>query len=318
MIRIEAETLEDAFGKASRELGCSITELKYEIVQNPSKGFLGLFKKTAIIVVQSNVKIVEVEKVDKVEMKIDSSTVTQQLKTEKKQETKSIKFVEKSNEKVQKDVRAETENVTSVVTTANIQENIQSTKKPSLEYNFNDYDFVNSIVDTATKDEVTYQDVRLAHNEKTILEIKNTIDNLFKISCFKLNPVEILLCDNNTLFIKFTGDDSALLIGKDGYRYKALSYMLFNWINPKYGYLLKLEIAEFLKNLEISVKQYLEPIKDEIRANGKAQTKTLDGVLVQIALKELRDEFKDKYIVTKDGSDGNKYIIISEFIRKNE
>jgi spoIIIJ-associated protein len=63
--------------------------------------------------------------------------------------------------------------------------------------------------------------------------------------------------DENTLLVEFTGPDAALMIGKEGYRYKALSYMLFNWINAVYGMQLRLEIAEFLKNQEESISRYL-------------------------------------------------------------
>lgn len=48
-MRIEAENLQEAFQKAAEELNCSVTELDIKILQNPSAGFLGFFKKTAII-----------------------------------------------------------------------------------------------------------------------------------------------------------------------------------------------------------------------------------------------------------------------------
>ena len=50
MKRIEATTLEDAYKQAAKEFGCSITDINYEIVQRPTSGVMGLFKKTAIIV----------------------------------------------------------------------------------------------------------------------------------------------------------------------------------------------------------------------------------------------------------------------------
>ncbi|MDQ7067147.1 MAG: Jag N-terminal domain-containing protein [Sulfurimonas sp.] len=50
MLKIEASTLEIAYKNAADQLECSITQLKIEVVQVPSKGFLGLFKKSAIIV----------------------------------------------------------------------------------------------------------------------------------------------------------------------------------------------------------------------------------------------------------------------------
>ncbi|MEY4505071.1 MAG: hypothetical protein RL154_1368, partial [Pseudomonadota bacterium] len=50
MLKIEAQTLEEAYSKASLELGCSITDLDVTIVQNPSKGIFGVFRKNAILV----------------------------------------------------------------------------------------------------------------------------------------------------------------------------------------------------------------------------------------------------------------------------
>ncbi|WP_039888081.1 Jag N-terminal domain-containing protein [Campylobacter rectus] len=48
-MRIEAANLQEAFQKAAQELNCSVTELDIKILQNPCAGFLGFFKKTAII-----------------------------------------------------------------------------------------------------------------------------------------------------------------------------------------------------------------------------------------------------------------------------
>ena len=50
MIKIEAITLEDAYSQAAKQLDCSVTELTVEVVQYPSNGILGLFRKKAIIV----------------------------------------------------------------------------------------------------------------------------------------------------------------------------------------------------------------------------------------------------------------------------
>ena len=48
-IAFEGATLEEAYAKASAAFECSLTDLKSEILQAPSNGFLGLFKKNAII-----------------------------------------------------------------------------------------------------------------------------------------------------------------------------------------------------------------------------------------------------------------------------
>ena len=139
------------------------------------------------------------------------------------------------------------------------------------------------------------------------------INRLFKSICFEIDSIAVSVYDENTLLIEFKGEDAALLIGKEGYRYKALSYMIFNWINTKYQLQLRLEIAEFLKNQEESVSRYLSGVRESVDRDGRAQTKVLDGVLVQIALRELRDIYPDKYVAIRSTRDGLKYIIINDY-----
>ncbi|MCK4737332.1 MAG: protein jag, partial [Sulfurimonas sp.] len=143
--------------------------------------------------------------------------------------------------------------------------------------------------------------------------IEKELNTLFNLTCFEIDKIDVTAYDENTLLVEFKGEDAALLIGKEGYRYKALSYMIFNWINTKYQLQLRLEIAEFLKNQEESVGRYLVGVCENIDRDGRAQTKILDGVLVQIALKELRNKYPDKYVAIRSTRDGLKFIIINDY-----
>ena len=151
--------------------------------------------------------------------------------------------------------------------------------------------------------------------EQIAQEVQTTLQRLFQKMCFKLDPVVVKPYDKDTLLIEFSGEDAALLIGKEGYRYKALSYMLFNWINPNYNLQIRLEIAEFLKTQEEMIRAYLAPLIERIKKEGRGQTKPLDGVLIQIALRQLREAFPDKYVAIRERNQ-EKYIIVNEF-RKN-
>ncbi len=148
--------------------------------------------------------------------------------------------------------------------------------------------------------------------EVAIQEIKEDINALFSHLCFDINAIAVSMYDENTVLVEFSGDDAALLIGKEGYRYKALSYMIFNWINGTYHLQLRLEIAEFLKNQEEAMDRYLESVCENIERDSRAQTKVLDGVLVQIALKELRARYPEKYVAIRSTRDGAKFIIIND------
>jgi spoIIIJ-associated protein len=103
------------------------------------------------------------------------------------------------------------------------------------------------------------------------------------------------------------------LIGKEGYRYKAFSYLLHNWIKIKYKKNIILEISEFLKNQKAMIDNYLVEIKRRVEENGKAQTKPLDGILVKLALENLREAYPNKYVAIKTIKDNRKIIVVNEF-----
>jgi methylenetetrahydrofolate dehydrogenase (NADP+)/methenyltetrahydrofolate cyclohydrolase len=43
----------------------------------------------------------------------------------------------------------------------------------------------------------------------------------------------------------------------------------------------------------------------------------IDGILVQIALEQLREAFPNKYVAIKTGKSGNKFVVINEFNNKS-
>ena len=88
MTKIEAVTLEAAYLDAASTLKCSITELQIEVVQQPSSGFLGLFKKSAIIVViKKEIEKVEPQAEPKVEVKTEVKKVVEKKKFESVKQT---------------------------------------------------------------------------------------------------------------------------------------------------------------------------------------------------------------------------------------
>ncbi|ACM92391.1 conserved hypothetical protein [Nautilia profundicola AmH] len=147
--------------------------------------------------------------------------------------------------------------------------------------------------------------------EDVIPEIKEQLKKLFEKSCFNLDTFEVYKYDEETVFIKIDGEDAALLIGKEGYRYNALNFMLYSWINQKYGFKVRLEIAEFLKTQEEMLRSFLAPFIEKVRERGYGKTKPFDGILAFIALEILREEFPDRYVAIKDRN-GEKFVVIGE------
>jgi spoIIIJ-associated protein len=147
--------------------------------------------------------------------------------------------------------------------------------------------------------------------DDVIPEIKEGLKNLFDNSCFKIDTIEVSKIDEETVGIKLDGEDAALLICKEGYRYNALNFMIYNWIFQKYGFKTRFEIANFLKNQEEMLRSFLAPFIEKVKEKGYGRTKPFDGVLAYLALEILRETFPNKYVALKERN-GEKYIVIGE------
>lgn len=148
-------------------------------------------------------------------------------------------------------------------------------------------------------------------------EIRIQLEKLLKAGDFEIRIMELSVYDKNSIYIRLDGNDAALLIGKEAYRYKALSYLLHNWINAKYNLLIRLEIADFLRNQAQGMDFYLKTIIEKVESTGRAQTKPLDGVLVKIALEKLRERFPNKYVGIRQNGE-QRFVIINDFLKKDE
>ncbi|WRE85380.1 Jag N-terminal domain-containing protein [Helicobacter pylori] len=256
-IEIKAKTLEEALIQASIALNCPIMNLQYEVIQTPSKGFLNIGKKEAIILasVKESVKEVKEESV-------------------KENHQNHQNNIEEKKQKLETETPQE-ERITPKPPKKNLKEE--------------------------------------SHNGDKLHEIKQELKDLFSHLPYKINKVEVSLYEPGVLLIDIDGEDSALLIGEKGYRYKALSYLLFNWIHPAYGYSIRLEISTFLQNQEKVMEAQLQSTIMTVHEVGKGQMKAPDGVLTYIALKKLRKAFPNKYVSIKTNLNDEKYIVINDF-----
>ncbi len=279
MTKVEAPTLEEAYTKAAQALECSISELQYEVVQHPSNGIFGLFKKPAVIVAtcKSTPSRTRKAKAESVEPTIEESAA-EEIIASVKEATVSEPVVTPDQEQP-----------------AKIEEDA----------------IVNSFFEEAGDD----SEESVIYDELALL-IETELKNLMALSCFDIDVVEVDVRDNTAL-IFIDGEDAALLIGKEGYRYNALSYMLFNWLHTKYELYIKLEIAEFLTTQQEMIRNYIKPVIENVEKFGKGKTRYLDGILVQIALEQLREAFPDKYVAVKTARDGGKFVVINDFNKKS-
>ncbi len=270
-IEIKAKTLEEALIQASIALNCPIINLQYEVIQTPSKGFLSIGKKEAIILagVKESVK----ESVKEVQEEGVKESVKESVKEVQEEGVKKTEIQE-------------------------IKEETPSTEK--------------HLEPKTPKTKKTYPKKELS-DENKLNEITKELKDLFSHLPYKINKVEVSLYEPGVLLIDIDGEDSALLIGEKGYRHKALSYLLFNWIHPAYGYNIRLEISTFLQNQEKVMEAQLQSTIMTVHEVGKGQMKAPDGVLTYIALKKLRKAFPNKYVSIKTNLNDEKYIVINDF-----
>ncbi len=157
--------------------------------------------------------------------------------------------------------------------------------------------------------------IEVKEPEKTVddilYEIKQDLKKLFEKSCFDVDEFEVKKWNEETVYIKIDGSDAALLIGKEGYRYNALNYMMYNWISQKYGFKVRLEIAEFLKTQQEILREFLKSFIERVKERGFGKTKPFDGILAFLALEILREAFPEKYVAIRERN-GEKYVVIGE------
>ncbi|WP_314702521.1 Jag N-terminal domain-containing protein [Campylobacter rectus] len=381
-MRIEAANLQEAFQKAAQELNCSVTELDIKILQNPSAGFLGFFKKTAIIeAVKEGAVSKEVKKTHQNGRENGQKENGAEKKKEfKKKENLSEEQNHRNDKKKNHKNRHENhknqaaKSNDSALNASKLEESQPQTKAQSKEKEahkkeqpkkesgksildhsiidtFNKNDFYDSEEKAGSSENLDSQAVgseanlkqaapNLAKKEnsdtrqtraqsaqkqkeqkpkadidKALPEIKQGVEKLFGGNFFAIDKIDVRKFDDETVLVELDGEDAALLIGKEGYRYKAISYLLYNWISSKYGLAVRLEIAQFLQNQEAAIEQYLKGVFERVEETGKAKTKPLDGVLVKIALEKLREKFPDKYVSVKSSGDG-QFVVVNDFIKK--
>ena len=380
-MRIEAENLQEAFQKAAEELKCSVTELDIKILQNPSAGFLGFFKKTAIIEAVKEGAHKEAKKAPQAARenahkenggekkkefkkkensgeeqnhksekkknhknrhehhknhatKQNETSATNEPKVEEAQPQKEPQVKEKEQHKKEQPKKDSSKNILdhSIIDTFNKNDFYEGDEKTAAGENLGsrasvgDANLTQAVPNLAKKEKQDSRADRVqaqkqkdqkpkADIDKVLPEIKQGVEKLFGGNFFTINKIDVRKFDDETVIVELDGEDAALLIGKEGYRYKAISYLLYNWISSKYGLAVRLEIAQFLQNQEAAIDQYLKGIIERVEETGKAKTKSLDGVLVKIALEKLREKFPDKYVSVKSNSDG-QFVVVNDFIKK--
>jgi spoIIIJ-associated protein len=313
MKKIESKTLEEAYAVATEAFNCSITALDCEIIQYPSSGFLGLFSKNAIIVVAPKKK--QEEKIS--DTVASKNSVPEKKKSISKDETpkQSVKAEQKAEKVTQNSV---TEKKKSISKDEAPKQSVKAEQKAEkgTANSVTKRVVLDSFFDEKREAEGTEAPVQKPINNIPLQEeIEKELKALIALSCFDIDTVEVDVIED-TAYVFIDGEDAALLIGKEGYRYNALSYLVSNWLQNKHALYIKLEIAQFLATQQEMIRSYMEPVIEHVEQEGWGRTRALDGILVQIALEQLREAFPNKYVAIKRTRNGDRYVLINEFNKR--
>ena len=324
MIKVSAPTIELALLEAGKKLGCQCIDLEYEIVEMPSRGFLGFGKKDAVIVASVKADSANPQNL----VKNNHARSAHLLKASSGQvlncgkgvvaEGEGSDFAIRKNPCIQAPAPSLKENArgekwdSNADLSAQGREENRDSSVASLPQNDNfSVRVAESALDSANNLDST-QNLQSVESSALVFKIQSELNALFSLLPIDLNAIEVSARDKNTISIYFTGKDAALLIGEKGYRYKALSYLLYNWLNTEYGVNMRLEIESFLANQEAMISAYLAPIIEMLKtSNEPFTTKPFDGILAYIALKELRAKLKGKSIILQSNDYDENCIIIT-------
>ena len=290
MTKFSAPTIEQALLQASKAMKCSIVDLEYEILEKPSKGFFGFGKKDAKIVVSFKHKnrAFRGDRNDRNDGRFDFKSGESKMRESRDSREFRGRFNAESDFKPK----------------FNAESNFKADSKSrfNAESTHESRDFANTREFNNARDFIS---------DALLAKISAEIDELFALLPIKLTKIEVSKFDKSTILIHFKGADCALLIGERGYRYKAISYLLFNWLNAEYGVNVRLEIESFLADQEAMMSSYLAPIIENVKdLDEPFTTKTFDGILAYIALKELRAKLRDKSVLLKTNENDEHYILI--------
>lgn len=303
MIRIIKNTLDECYIEASNRLRKPVDEVELTVIQKESRGFLGLFKKRAIIVIEGKDEYSDTQN-SKASKPKSSENVANKVKasTQKSEPTKA-----KSTQKDR--VPSKTKDFSDDEPISKTKTSNKISKAPSSKSK--DKKSLKPISDNTSK---IVKNIEEDDNSPMIAEIKSKLEELLSSLDFNLYVLEIkYLNEDNAIYVNIGGDSLALIIGNKGYRYKAIYHLISTWLMIRYNVFLRLEIAEFLQKQEDFLNKYIDKVCYSIEMNSYYETEIFDEVSIVILEDLLRKRFFEKTIIVKNSDEECKqYIILKD------
>ena len=280
-IRVTAKTVEDAVIEASIQLGTSSDNIEYRVIDEGSKGFLGIGAKKAVIEAKPKKtdedfvnEIIEAasekkkDKKEKKEKKAEKKEEKPEKKAEKKEEKKAEKAEKKEEKKVEKAEKAEKKEEKKAEKAEKAERAEKAEKKEEKK--------AESFEVKEEKQEETVSSREPADPQVAMSRAKKFLEDVFKAM-----DTEVIInqtWEDGSLVINLEGEDMGVLIGKRGQTLDSLQYLISLVVNrgnaayvrvkldtENYRERRKATLENLAKNIAFKVKKtrksvYLEPM----------------------------------------------------------
>lgn len=279
-IEMTGKTINEAIDNACNKLGVGLLDVEYKVIDEPTKGFLGIGAKPAKVLVT----LIGSEN-DEEEVKPEPAKVkAEEIKSEPKKE--DIKTVET--------IEAEKENET-----AEVDEVTEETENVS---NSDDENTENESARAGLTDEDKEQILNIATNFlKEVFEKMNIKVELFA----RFN-------DNKHIFVEMNGEDMGTIIGKRGQTLDSIQYLTNLVVNKgEYPYMnVTLDTEDYRAKRQKTLEQLAFNLAKKAKHNRRNITlEPMNPYERRIIHATLQN---DRYVTTySEGTEPYRYVVIA-------
>jgi spoIIIJ-associated protein len=289
-LEMTGKSISEAVELGAKELGVSLADIEYEVIQEPSKGFLGIGAKPAKVLVKLAGVTAEEEKKEKIERK------NSQPKPEKKFEAK------KSEPK--KQPKAETKEVKK-------EEPKKSEPKPVAEVKPEVKEPVQPAQPEVEETQSERMNLTDEDKKKIVSSATDFLKEVFEAMNMKVN-LDAKFEDNKQIIVEMTGDDMGVIIGKRGQTLDSLQYLTNLVVNKgEYPYM---NVTLDTEGYRMRRKETLEHLAFNLAKKAKHIRKNV--VLEPMNPYERRIIHStlqnDRFVTTySEGTEPYRYVVIS-------
>jgi spoIIIJ-associated protein len=279
----------EAVELGAKELGVGLSDIEYEVIDEPSKGFLGFGARPAKVVVRLAGSAAEED------LKVKQEKKNEQPKATKKSEPKKTEVKKQEPKKQPKpEAKAEPKKEESVKVAPVVEETKEAT-----------------IDEEAQKAQSERMNLTQEDKDKIVGTARNFLTEVFEAMNMQVN-LDIKFEDNKQIIVEMTGSDMGIIIGKRGQTLDSLQYLTNLVVNKgEYPYM---NVTLDTEGYRVRRKETLEHLAFNLAKKAKHIRKNV--ILEPMNPYERRIIHStlqnDRYVTTySEGTEPYRYVVIS-------